>query len=157
MAFGLTPAFATDPNTASTGVQATVGPSVSLTATGSPSFGSLLADNIASDSQSVSIASTSNVPIDVGVQAGAFSSTGTGNMPISALQWSNPVTESAAVGLTSDSVNAITGMAVPTPAGDGNPGTPVAQNINLNMKVPFGTLANTYNNIVTWTATPTIE
>jgi len=157
MAFGLTPAFATDPSTSGTnGVTVGVTPSVSIVVSNDAAFGDLAANDIATDAQPINIASTSNVPIDVGVSAPAWTSTnGTGNMPLSALQWSNPVVSTqlsaATSSMTSTSESAISAMAPPTPT------TTSSQIMNLNMQVPFGSLANAYNTVVTWTATPTKE
>ena len=151
MAFGLTPAFAASPSGTNT-VTTNVGQSVSLVVSGNAIFGSsgspLQADDVASGVQPINISSTSNVPIDVAVSALAFDSNG-GNMPLSALQWTN-ATGSAATPMTTSGTTAVGNMGVPTPNGV-NP----SQNVNLDMQVPFGTLANAYNTVVTWTATPT--
>ena len=149
MAFGLTPAFAASPS-GTNGVTVGVSPSVSIVVSNNADFGSLAANNILSDAQPINIASTSNVPIDVAVSALAFDSNG-GNMPLSALQWTN-ATGSAATPMTTSGTTAVGNMGVPTPNGV-NP----SQNVNLDMQVPFGTLANAYNTVVTWTATPTKE
>ena len=154
MAFGLTPAFAASPSGTNT-VTTYVGQSVSLVVSGYAVFGSsgspLQADDAVSGAQPINISSTSNVPIDVAVSADAFSSTNdTGNMPLSALQWTY-ATGSAATPMTTSGTTAVGNMGVPTPNGV-NP----SQNVNFDMQVPFGTLANNYTTTVTWTGTPTV-
>jgi len=156
MAFGLTPAFAASPSGTNT-VTTNVGQSVSLVVSGNAIFGSsgipLQADDAVSGAQPINIASTSNVPINVSVSATDFGvDNGTGNMPISALQWTNSTPSTPTVPMTTSGTpaTALTNMGVPTPNGV-NP----SQNVNLDMQVPFGTLANAYNTVVTWTATPT--
>jgi hypothetical protein len=151
MAFGLTPAFATDPSSPTGTNNVTVGvtDSVSiLVNTPTVAFGDLAADNIATAATPVTIASTSNVPIDVGVSAAPW--TGPGNMPLSALQWGSAGTlGTAGTAMTSElaSGKAITSLAAPMPNA-----APTTQNVNLNMQVPFGSLSGAYSTIVTWTA-----
>jgi len=137
MAFGLTPAFAASPS-GTNGVTVGVSPSVSIVVSNNADFGSLAANNILSDAQPINIASTSNVPIVVNVKAADWTSIG-GNMPLSALLWgTTPMTTNNAV--------AIANMTAPTPT------TTSAQDVNLKMKVPFGSLPGAYNTTVTWTA-----
>jgi hypothetical protein len=149
MAFGLTPAFAASPS-GTNGVTVGVSPSVSIDVIDSAAFGSLAADNIASNAQPITINSTSNEPINVGVSAATWTSNDTGNMPLSALQWSNPVTDTqgTVVGapMTTSLAPAINRMSAPTPT------TNSSQIMNLNMQVPFGSSSGSYNTTVTWTA-----
>jgi hypothetical protein len=146
MALGVTPAFATGPTTGTNGVTVGVTPSVSLLVTGNAAFPSLAADNILQTAQPININSTSNVAIDVGVQALNWTSTN-GNMPLSALVFGTSNTQ-----MTNNEQNAITNLAAGNTFNSNGNGTGNAQDVNLNMQVPFGTLANNYSTTVTWTA-----
>jgi hypothetical protein len=111
--------------------------SVSIVVTGNATFGSVAADNILSNPQPINIKSTSNVPVNIDVKALDWTSTN-GNMPLSALKFSNTITQTP---MTTDDQNAITNL---------EPNS--AQDVNLYMQVPFGSLPENYSTTVTWTA-----
>jgi hypothetical protein len=150
MALGVTPAFAasgTGTNTVNVGVLS----SVSILVTGSAAWTGLTADAIQSTTpQPININSTSNVPINVDVKAAAFTSDPTGgNMPLSALGFGSSTTPTQ---MTINDQSAITDLAAGTTFNTGGVGQGNAQDVNLYMTVPFGTLANAYSTTVTWTA-----
>lgn len=110
--------------------------SVSIMVTGNANFGNLVADNILSSPQPINIKSTSNVPVNIDVKAVDWSSDG-GNMPLSALKFGN-----SHMDMTTDDQTAITNL-------ESNS----TQNVNLYMKIPFGSLSKSYSTTITWTAT----
>jgi hypothetical protein len=114
-----------------------VNDSVSIVVTGNANFGSLAADNILSSPQPINIKSTSNVPVNIDVKALDWTSTN-GNMPLSALQFGNSITPTQ---MTTDDQNAISNL---------EPSS--AQDVNLYIQVPFGSLPKNYSTTITWTA-----
>jgi len=146
MVLGVTPAFAASPS-GTTDVTVGVDSSVSILVTGAAAWTGLQANAIQDlTNKPININSTSNVPIAVGVDALVWDSA---NMPLSALQFGNSTTQTP---MTTGSQNAIANLTAGTTftngIGDGN-----AQDVNLYMTVPFGTLAKSYSTTVTWTAT----
>jgi hypothetical protein len=121
--------------TLTTTVWANGNDSVSILVSGNADFGTLAADNILSDPQSIKIDSTSNVTIKVYVKAPGWTSDG-GNMPLSALKFG-----ASHMAITTDNQLAITKLE-----------TNSSQNVNLYMQIPFGSLPNDYSTTVTWTA-----
>jgi hypothetical protein len=111
--------------------------SVSIVVTGNATFGSVAADNILSNPQPINIKSTSNVPVNIDVKALDWTSTN-GNMPLSALKFGNTITQTP---ITTNDQNVIPNL---------EPNS--AQDVNLYMQVPFGSLPENYSTIVTWTA-----
>jgi uncharacterized membrane protein len=109
--------------------------SVSIVVTGNATFVSVAADNILSNPQPINIKSTSNVPVNIDVKALDWTSTN-GNMPLSALQFGNSHTA-----MTTDDQNAITNL---------EPNS--AQDVNLYIQIPFGSLPKNYSTTITWTA-----
>lgn len=109
--------------------------SVSIIITGSANFGTLEANDQLSEPQRIHIDSTSNVPVDVMVKALPWNNNG-GNMSLSALKFGN----------------SHTAMATEDQKAIANLGSASAQDVNLYMKVPFGSKAGTYSTTVTWTA-----
>jgi hypothetical protein len=151
MALGVTPAFAASDN-GNTAVTVGVAQSVSILVSGTAAWTDLQANELQStDVNPIKINSTSNCPINVGVDALVWTSTG-GNMPLSALQYGNATTQTP---MTTGSQNAITNLTAGTTFDNNGAGVGSAQNVNLYMTVPFGTLATPYGTTVTWTATPT--
>lgn len=138
MIMGVTPVFAADSGTNTADV--TVTDAISIIVTGNAAFGSLSADNIRSSAQPIKINSTSNVAVDVNVKALDWTSSG-GNMPLTALQWGGSYTP-----MTTSDVEAIDNLL------PGAPSAGSAQDVNLYMQVPFGSLSKAYNTTVTWTA-----
>jgi hypothetical protein len=114
-----------------------VNDSVSIVVTGNATFGSLAADNILSSPQPINIKSTSTVPVNIDVKALDWTSTN-GNMPLSALQFGNSITPTQ---MTTDDQNAISNL---------EPSS--AQDVNLYIQVPFGSLPKDYSTTITWTA-----
>jgi hypothetical protein len=117
--------------------QDNVNDSVSIVVTGNATFGSLAADNILSTPQPINIKSTSTVPVNIDVKALDWTSTN-GNMPLSALQFGNSITPTQ---MTTDDQNAISNL---------EPSS--AQDVNLYIQVPFGSLPKDYSTTITWTA-----
>ena len=115
--------------------QDNVNDSVSIVVTGNATFGTLAADNILSSPQPINIKSTSTVPVNIDVKALDWTSTN-GNMPLSALQFGNSHTA-----MTTDDQNAITNL---------EPNS--AQDVNLYIQIPFGSLPKNYSTTITWTA-----
>jgi len=115
--------------------QDNVNDSVSIVVTGNATFGSLAADNILSSPQPINIKSTSNVPVNIDVKALDWTST-SGNMQLSTLKFGSSHTE-----MTTDDQNAITSL---------EPSS--AQDVNLYIQVPFGSLPKDYSTTITWTA-----
>jgi hypothetical protein len=115
--------------------QDNVNDSVSIVVTGNATFGTLAADNILSSPQPINIKSTSNVPVNIDVKALNWTSTN-GNMPLSSLKFA-----SSHRAMTTDDQNAITNL---------EPSS--AQDVNLYIQVPFGSLPKSYSTTITWTA-----
>lgn len=135
MVLGATPIFAAEAGTNNANV--TVGEAVSILVSGNANFGVLTANNIQSGAQTININSTSNVPVDVNVKAVNWNDTG---MPLSAMQFGTNTP------ISNDDQVAITNLAA------GGPGLGSAQDVNMYMQVPFGSLAKSYQSTVTWTA-----
>ena len=109
--------------------------SVSIVVTGNANFVSVVADNILSSPQPINIKSTSNVPVNIDVKALDWTSTN-GNMLLSSLKFGNSHTA-----MTTDDQNAISNL---------EPNS--AQDVNLYIQIPFGSLPKNYSTTITWTA-----
>ena len=109
--------------------------SVSIVVMGNATFVSVAADNILSSPQPINIKSTSNVPVNIDVKALDWTSTN-GNMLLSSLKFGNSHTA-----MTTDYQNAITNL---------EPNS--AQDVNLYIQIPFGSLPKNYSTTITWTA-----
>ncbi len=137
MSMCVSPAFADTGTTNNVDVQVTS--TVSIVVSGDAFFGDLQANNIQSVPRPIMITSTSNVPIDVKVQANEWD-TPAGNMPLSALQFNGNTPMTTVPQLALSDIQ---------PGGIGGGG---ATPVNLYMQVPFGSSPQHYHTIVTWTA-----